>query len=158
MDETARTETHEQDTEVRSAARKRAEHGLTLSLRGSARGMTLIEIMVVIAIIGLLAGAVAFGVFTYFKKAKVKAAEAELRTIGTALSSETMFNGEPPSSLDALVSEGHIKAKQLKDPWQQPWIYSPTPAKEGEEFTLCTAGPDKVENSEDDICLHDDAE
>lgn len=151
-------EERQPDSAVAEETAKGTERRLTLSLGASSRGMTLIEIMVVIAIIGLLAGAVAFGVFTYFKKAKVKAAEAELRTIGTALASETMFNGEPPGSLDALVSEGHIKAKQLKDPWQQPWIYSPTPAKEGEEFTLCTAGPDKVENSEDDLCLHDDTE
>lgn len=119
------------------------------------RGMTLIEIMVVIAILGILAGAISFGVFSYLKKAKIDSCKAQLRTIANAL---TIYAAEEdfPSSLTVLT-EGEkgnaaLKPDQLKDPWKQDLIYNYPSSSPDAEFDLCSKGPDKTEGTEDDIC------
>ncbi len=119
------------------------------------RGMTLIEIMVVIAIIGMVAGAVGFGVTRYLSDAKVDAAKIQLDKIGTILETHFAKAGEYPNSLDELTKKSksggkaYIEESGLKDPWKTKFIYSPS----DDGFKLCSAGPDKREGSDDDQCL-----
>jgi len=143
--------------------RERVERRVATGLRGgswfggSQRGMTLIEIMVVIAIIGILTSAITFGVFTYLKKAKVDAAKAQLRKVGNVL---VIYAAEEdfPNSLGVLTEStslgpAPLKEKDLKDPWQQELLYS-YPSQRGDaEFDLCSSGPDKQQGTEDDVCL-----
>jgi len=132
------------------------QHRVARATGKAVRGMTLIEIMVVIAIIGILSSAITFGVFTYLKKAKVDACKAQLRTIANAV---TIYAAEEdfPSSLSVLTEGGAsvapLKADKLKDPWKQDIIYV-YPSRTGDaEFDLCSRGPDKQEGTDDDICL-----
>ena len=128
--------------------------GLTQSVvKGAARGFTLLEIMVVIAIIGLLATAVSIGVMSSLKKAKVHTAKIQLNTIAQALNQYYLDQNDYPSSLEDLTkgSDALLKEKQLKDPWGEEFVYSPTSRGEA-DFTLCSKGPDKREGTEDDIC------
>lgn len=126
----------------------------TRAYESNARGMTLIEIMVVIAIIGILSSAITFGVFTYLKKAKVDACKAQLRTIANAL---TIYAAEEdfPNSLSVLTegAGAPLKPEKLKDPWKQEVIYNYPSARGDSEFDLCSKGPDKQEGTEDDICV-----
>ena len=120
---------------------------------GAARGFTLLEIMVVIAIIGLLATAVSVGVMSYLKKAKVQTCKIQLNTIAQAINNYYLEENDYPSSLEDLT-KGHnapLKEKQLKDPWGQEFIYSTSTHGEA-DFTLCSKGPDKREGTDDDIC------
>jgi general secretion pathway protein G len=116
------------------------------------RGMTLIEIMVVIAIIGILSTAIGVGVVNYFKKAKVDATRAQLRTVSMAIDLYAAEN-DFPTDLREVVETRLVKEKQLVDPWKQDIIYT-NPAQQSQDnaYDLCSKGPDKVEGNDDDIC------
>ena len=116
------------------------------------RGMTLIEIMVVIAIIGILSTAIGFGVVNYLKESKSSVAELSLSKVAQALDAYYTLESEYPNSLDDLTSGKNplLKAKDMKDPWKSDLVYR-YPGNEG-EFDLCSKGPDKRENTDDDIC------
>ena len=118
------------------------------------RGMTLIEIMVVIAIIGILSTAIGYGVVSYLQKAKIDSAKAQLRTIANAVDMYAASE-DYPSNLGVLTEGKNppLKDGQLKDPWKQEIIYNyPSQRGTGGEFDLCSKGPDKKQNTEDDIC------
>ncbi len=115
------------------------------------RGMTLIEIMVVIAIIGILSTAIGFGVVNYMKKSKIDATKAQIRTMSNAVDLYAAEN-DFPTDLRTVVDANLIKEKQLKDPWQQDFVYAYPGRRDGFEYDLCSKGPDKVEGNDDDIC------
>ena len=89
------------------------------------RGMTLIEIMVVVTILGLIAAAVAVNVVGQFGEARVKQAKTDLKTLENCLDLYKLDKNTYPSTeegLDAVVKAGKCKAG-LKDPWGHPYIY-----------------------------------
>ena len=94
------------------------------------RGMTLIEIMVVIVIIGLVASAVAVNVVGRLGEAKVKQAETDVRNIASqGVDAFRVMRGHYPTTeegLNALIQEKFIKANKngkLLDPWGREYIY-----------------------------------
>ena len=119
----------------------------------SPKGMTLLEIMVVIAIIGIVATAITVGVVGYLKKAKIDACKAQIRNISQALDIFAA-DSDYPTSLNVLA-EGPgapLKERQLKDPWGQPFVYN-YPSRRGDAvYDLCSKGPDRKEGTDDDIC------
>jgi len=118
------------------------------------RGMTLIEIMVVIVIIGILGSAMAYGVFGLLGDAKIDTCKAQIHTIAQQVQFWEAKKGDYPASLQAMT-EGNtapLRVEQLKDPWQQEILYS-AEGSGGGKFTLCSKGPDKKQGSEDDICF-----
>lgn len=93
--------------------------------RALQRGMTLIEIMVVITILGLIAAAVAVNVVGQLDDAKVKQAKTDLHTLENCLDLYKIDKGRYPTTeegLPALVTAGKCKA-QLKDPWKNDYVY-----------------------------------
>ncbi|MEZ4269120.1 MAG: type II secretion system protein GspG [Myxococcota bacterium] len=124
----------------------------TLRNAASQRGMTLIEIMVVIAIIGILSTAIGVGVVNFMQKAKVDSAKAQLRTVANGIDLYAAEN-DFPTDLRDVLEQKLLQEKQLKDPWKQDLIYSyPASRNSDNQYDLCSKGPDKVEGSEDDIC------
>jgi general secretion pathway protein G len=115
--------------------------------------MTLLEIMVVIAIIGIVATAIGVGVVGYLNKAKIDACKAQIRNISQALDIWAA-DSDYPTSLSGLAEgmNAPLKPKQLKDPWQQEFIYNYPSSKGGQMYDLCSRGPDRREGTEDDIC------
>jgi len=119
------------------------------------RGMTLIEIMVVIAIIGILSTAIGFGVVNWMKKAKTDSTRAQLRTVAQALDLYAAEN-DYPSDLRELLDANPplVKEKQLQDPWKQDIIYSyPSSRNADGAYDLCSKGADRIEGNDDDVCL-----
>lgn len=107
------------------------------------RGFSLIEIMIVMVIIGLLAGLVGPKLFGQLGKAKQKTAKAQIEMLMAALDAYRLDVGSYPSQqegLNALISNpgkqewaGPYLAKgQLpQDPWNHPYVYQ-IPGQHGE--------------------------
>ncbi len=80
-------------------------------------GFTLIEIMVVIAIIGTLAAISIPNYMSYIDRSEKSDAISDIRTIEIAISEYVLENGELPDSLD------DVGLGDLKDPWGNPYEY-----------------------------------
>ena len=117
---------------------------------------TLIEVLVVIAILGLLGSFAVLKYMSYLKRAAVKTAEMKLREVGKALEIYYSQNMKYPETLDELVNpeeegkEGVLKPSALLDPWKHEIQYT---LHEGEDppFSLISLGPDGQEGTDDDI-------
>lgn len=95
------------------------------SARAASRGMTLIEILVVITILGIIAAAVAVNVVGQLDEAKVKQAKTDLHTLENCLDLYKIDKGRYPNTeegLQAVVAAGKCKP-QLKDPWGNSYVY-----------------------------------
>lgn len=100
---------------------------------------TLIEIMIVVVIIGLLAGLVAVNLVPQAEKAKRTAARTQMKNLEQALELYKLDTGRYPTTdqgLEVLVNppdgaEPYLKGGQLpKDPWNKPFVYlSPGPGQ-----------------------------
>ena len=124
------------------------------------RGMTLVEIMVVITIIGIMTGAIGFAVFNYLARAKIKTTKMQIKKVAQVLINyaEDIENNEDgyPNSLDVLAQGKYalLKKRDLKDGWGQPLMYNyPAQKNPDAPFDICSKGPDKKEGGEDDICF-----
>jgi general secretion pathway protein G len=117
-----------------------------------AHGFTLLELLVVMVIIGLLAGYVGPKFFSQIGKAEIKTARAQLDSLGKALDQYRIDTGRYPSSeqgLAALVTkpanESHWSGPYLQkglppDPWGRPYMYK-FPGEHG-DYDLLTFGKD----------------
>ena len=112
------------------------------------RGMTLIEIMVVLVILGLIAGAIGYNVFERLKDAQVKSAKLETKAISDAVDLYHVETGQWPENLTVLVPK-FIKDLH-KDPWGGDYQY----LKTGDGYDVYSYGPDKAQGGGDDITVH----
>ena len=127
----------------------------------TARGFTLIEIMVVVVIIGLLAAVILPNVFGNVAKAQINKAKSDIQAIETALTMYKLDNFKYPSTdmgLQALVQkpndptvrnwrEGGYVKRVSNDPWGNPYQYV-FPGTRGQEYDLYTFGADAQEGGE----------
>jgi len=96
------------------------------------RGFTLVEIMIVMVIIGLLAGAVAVNVRTYLDHAKQNTARSEIATIVQALETFYATYGRYPNNdegIEVLTKPSRKLPEPLlqgvpTDPWARPYQYN----------------------------------
>ncbi|TNF24377.1 MAG: prepilin-type N-terminal cleavage/methylation domain-containing protein [Deltaproteobacteria bacterium] len=114
------------------------------------RGMTLIEIMVVVGIMAIIGTALAFGFMEVFGEKQGDAAKMQLDTIKMGLDGYYLSHQEYPDSLQVLVDEGKLEEKQLKDPWKQDIVYRLTGPK---TYEICSGGEDGSIGGQDDICV-----
>jgi general secretion pathway protein G len=127
----------------------------------SARGFTLIEIMVVVVIIGLLAAVIVPSMFHKVEEARVAKARSDIQAIETALTMYKLDNFKYPTTdlgLDALSHkpndptvrnwnpEGYLK-RSSKDPWGNPYQYV-YPGTRGQDYDLFSLGADQREGGE----------
>ena len=111
------------------------------------RGMTLIEIMVVLVILGLIAGAIGYNVFNQLKEAQVRTATLDLKAISNGVDLYHVETGQWPDSLGQLVPK-YVKELH-KDPWGTDYSYLHT----GEGYEVYSYGPDKAQGGGDDITV-----
>lgn len=120
-------------------------------------GMTLVEIMIVVILIGVVGVALFSGINRMTASAKIKTTKNQLKVIENALMIYESDNGSYPDSLNDLVgtddAEGYIDEKQLKDPFGRQINYE----KSEYGYRLWSSGPNKIDDggSKDDITTED---
>ena len=125
-------------TRVTSRERERAVfpardyHSLTVAarsesiarVRSRARAFSLIEVMIVVVIIGLLAGVVTYATTGYLERAKRERARSDVATYSGAVDAYYLANGRYPDNQEGLraLVPGFVKSLQ-NDPWGRPYQY-----------------------------------
>ena len=116
------------------------------------QGFTLLELLVVIVIIGLLAGYVAPRYFSQVGRSEVQVARSQIDALEKALDQFRLDTRHYPSleqGLDALVSRPanepnwsgpYLKKAVPADPWGHPYVYRVPGEKT--EFQLFSLGRD----------------
>lgn len=136
------------------------------------KGMTLIEIMVVVAIIAGITGLIAVNVVGRREKANIDLTRTQISNIMSALDQFKLDNHFYPGTeqgLDALVEkpsggkvaedypeDGYMK-KVPKDGWRNDYNYA-SPGTHGNQVEVWSNGPDGEEGNDDDINSWDDEE
>ncbi|MCY1290629.1 Type II secretion system protein G precursor [compost metagenome] len=116
------------------------------------RAFTLLELLVVLVVLGLLAGIVAPKYFSQLGRSEVKVARAQVESLGKALDLYRLELGHYPSTeqgLQALVVRPNDEAKWQgpylqksvpKDPWGRDYLYK-APGDNG-DYDLSSLGKD----------------
>lgn len=121
-------------------------------------GFTLIEIMVVIIILGMLAGLVLPRILGQEEKAKIETTKVQIRSLEGALDAFKLDNGfypETEQGLEALIKKpetgriplkwregGYLKPARIpKDPWGKDYVYL-SPGSENREYEIISYGVD----------------
>jgi general secretion pathway protein G len=117
--------------------------------RSASRGLTLVELVIVITIIGVLTAAISIGVVKAQKTANIGAAKT---ACSTARSATLIWRSAHPSEDCPTIEQ--LKAEKVldtgynaKDAWGNPFKL----ACDADEIVCTTAGPDRKEGTEDDI-------
>jgi general secretion pathway protein G len=116
-------------------------------------GFTLLELLVVLAILGLLIGLVAPAVMRQFGAAKEKIAQQAVERLATVLDMYKLDVGNYPTTaqgLQALITQpqgvAHWNGPYLKgdklpeDPWGHPFVYRNPSERHGHDFDLYSLG------------------
>ncbi len=132
---------------------------------GGEAGFTLLEILVVIAIIGLLIGLVAPAVLRQFAGAKLSIAHQSIARLGSVLDLYKLDTGDYPTTeqgLQALITDPggvsgwngpYVQSGRLPlDPWNHPFIYRDPSNHAGNPYDLCSAGPNAQAGTAGEIC------
>jgi len=112
------------------------------------KSFTLLEILIVVAIIGLLASLIMPNLIGRYERAKEEIAKAQLEMLSSAIEAFRLDMGRYPNTLDELINcndpnwRGPYLAKRQipKDPWGRDYIYK-CPGEHG-PYDLYSLGPD----------------
>lgn len=129
-------------------------------------GFTLLEILVVIAILGLLVGLVAPAALRQLGSARVSVARQSIERLGAVLDLYKLDVGVYPGTdpgLAALVQRPagvaawngpYLKGDGVpNDPWNRPYIYRSPSTRQGLDYDLCSRGPNGAQGTaEEAIC------
>lgn len=125
-------------------------------------GMTLVEILVVLTIIGMIIGFVSVNLFSSLDKANVKSARNQMIGFESGLDLYYLDNGMYPTTeqgLEALISEptsgpkpnsyapgGYLSGKKIPlDPWNNEYAYE----SDGSSYKMMSYGKDRKEGGSD---------
>jgi len=126
----------------------------------SRQGFTLLELMLVMAILVVLAGLATFAILPMLGTANSGAAGVEIRTLDNACKLYKLRVNSFPNSLQDLTvrpsgidqnSWGgpYLDTPIVNDPWNRPYRYTPNDATN--TVLIQSAGPDGQFGSEDDV-------
>lgn len=141
----------------------RANQILRRKGRRSLNAFTLVELLLVLAILATLAAIVIPKVSGRTEQAKVAAAKTQISIFSTSLDMFEADNGFYPKGeegLNALVEEPsdsktwrgpYLKQGIPTDPWGQPYVYECPGKHNNKGYDLMCPGPDGQAGTEDDI-------
>lgn len=121
-------------------------------------GFTLIEIIIAIAIVGIMAAVAVPNINKHIKRARINAAQQLIQTAAQATTTYSLdHSGKVPETQDAWIEaltggddpeiEGGPDA--LNDPWGNPLRYERV--GKGGRFKISSDGPDLEQGTEDDL-------
>ena len=125
------------------------------------KGFTLLELMIVIAIIGLLIAIVIPDLLATKREAEVRACEASLRGVQSALELYYTHYKYYPENLLSLLNEGYLQEGGDKDTWGRQYGYRLATgsgasdesggAKIANNYLIGSYGPDGKQDTPDDV-------
>jgi general secretion pathway protein G len=135
-------------------------------------GLTLIEVLIVIAILLAIAGLVVVNLMPTRDRADIDLTRVQIKNIGAALDQFRLDMRRYPTedeglrvlwSRDAMEDDddrakwrAYLTDPLPRDAWGTEWIYRNPSEERGEGFyDLISAGPDRQEGTDDDITNHD---
>jgi general secretion pathway protein G len=113
-----------------------------------ARGVTLIEVMIVVVILGLIAGGVAVAVFPQFLKAQIRTTRIDARAMRTQASAwRSEHTDDPSCPTPQVLRDAQLldSGSKLTDAWGTPFQIV---CKETQTIVI-SLGPDKKESADD---------
>lgn len=126
-------------------------------IRHGQGGFTLIELMIVVAILGLLAYVLVPRIMERPEEARRIRAQVDIKTIESALKLYKVDNGTYPTTeqgLSALITKpdqdpvpkswregGYLEGSAIKDPWGNAFEYS-SPGSDGKDYEIISYGFD----------------
>jgi general secretion pathway protein G len=132
---------------------------LSKKLAKNEKGFTLVEMIVVVIIIGLLAGIVLPQYIKQGEKATAKSAKIQIESFGVALDTFRLDVGRYPNTQEGLQAltqrpgsldrwDGPYLKKEIPlDPWGKPYVYK-SPGDHG-AYDIISYGADGVPGGED---------
>ena len=117
--------------------------------RSGCRGVTLMEVLVVVAIMSLIAAGVGIAAYEYWNETRVRTAMTDARTLRGAVKSWWVLTGNDGCPTVAQLVRGRVldADSARADPWGSPWRIE---CSEG-EVSVISDGPDRKAGTEDDI-------
>lgn len=116
-------------------------------------GFTLLELLVVLIIIGLLAGIIGPNLFKHVGQSEITTAKAQMEMLGKALDAYRLDTGHYPSTAHGLAALSRAPADEPRwrgpylkkdvpaDPWGQPYQYR-QPGTDNHDYEIVTLGKD----------------
>lgn len=116
-------------------------------------GFTLVELLLVVTILGVLAGIAVMNLGGAGEEARIRATQSDIATIQQAVTTYEIRTGKYPSSIEDLTKEidgqkGLLDATALTDKWGTRFSFK---NEGGGYFEIRSAGPDTQMNTADDI-------
>lgn len=122
--------------------------------RALSRGVTLIEILIVLAIVGLIAGGVAVVAIPKYAESQKNQAKIDARTIHPVAEKYKVDHPGQCPTVEQLRAEKELSAaSKITDPWDTPYAIR----CQDEDISVVSFGPDKKEGTADDIRIPDNA-
>jgi general secretion pathway protein G len=128
-------------------------------------GFTLLEILVVVAILGLLIGLVAPAVLRQLGGARISIAKQSIERLGSVLDLYKLDVGSYPTTEQGLVAlvqrpagedswnGPYLKASAVPvDPWNHAYMYRSPSERTGHDYDLCSEGPNPGAGEDGMIC------
>ena len=117
--------------------------------RDEQRGFTLLEMMIVLALIGLIAGSIGTALFKKAVDARIKLAHVQVRELVGHVQ-QFMIMKERCPTVEDLVTEQYLR-REPRDPWGTSIVVRCPGEHEPDPADVVSHGPDKKPDTADDI-------